>query len=438
MIHTAKLKRIEIYHNTNGKTPEAIKAETGCTTILNGVLFNGDGSLCCDNRINGVTISNDQYTYWGYGWNKDKPQIVHSSNMAQYTNYISCLCALRTGQKEPVNDNTVGIGGTRGRTAIGFKADRSFVVLCTSDSNGAMKLSQVQSKMLELGCVDALILDGGGSCYLDCPTGKVDTSYSRKVGNKTYILIWEEDMERKYKVCLDAGHGTREPNQSPDGRYLEYKMAWKLSNKIKELLLSTDRFDVKLTKDSEGATPTLAQRAKTANDFDADLFWSTHSNAVSGGWNDKIRGLTAWIYALGGNRQRIAELFLEQCKELDIELFGTELYTAKFAVLAQTAMPAVLIENYFHTCRTDVEKLLQDEEIETLAYAAARGICEYFNLGEDLIPLKPEEIEEEYKVWTDILYRVQTGAFADENNAKKMLELLESQGYSPIIKEEKR
>ena len=81
---------------------------------------------------------------------------------------------------------------------------------------------------------------------------------------------------------------------------------------------------------------------------------------------------------------------------------------------------------------------MQDKEIETLAYAAARAICEYFNLSEDIIPLAKKEVEEEYEVWTDILYRVQTGAFANEDNAEDMANLLKKHGFETIIKKEKR
>lgn len=423
MIHTGNFKRVEIYHNTRGETPEAIKSKTGCDTIVNGMLFNPDGSFCLKARIKGKTVANEDGIFYGYGWSGNAlPVITHSDKMSSYDNYITSI------HIEP----TV----KRGRTAVSFYNGK-YTVLSVADGNNAMTVPQVEETMRKYNS-QFLILDGGGSSYLDCPSGKVDTTYQRKTGNKMYLLIWEDDSKRKYKVCLDPGHGIKEPNQSPDGRYLEYKMAWALSNKIKELLESTERFDVILTKKSEGETPSLAARAKIANDADADIFWSTHSNAVAGGWNDTIHGITAWIYALGGQREKLARHFLEQCKELGIELFGSELYTAKFAVLAQTYMPAILVENYFHTCRTDVDKLLQDKEIETLAYAAARAICEYFNLSEDLIPLTEEEVEHEHEVWTDILYRVQTGAFANEANAEAMAKALKSHGFDTIIKEERQ
>lgn len=243
--------------------------------------------------------------------------------------------------------------------------------------------------------------------------------------------------DRKFKVCIDPGHGTREANQSPDGRYLEYKMTWDLSNRIKDLLLKTGRFEVILTKDNEEETPLLSARAAKANAWGADIYLSTHSNAVGGsGWDESVHGWTVWIYARGGKRERLAQHMLKQCRENGVDLFGSELYTARFAVLARTNMPAVLAENYFHTNQSDVNKLQTDAELDKLAMVQAQGILDYFELGDDIKDL--EKPEEEVEVLKDILYRVQTGAFSDEQNAENMAALLEEQGYKTIIKEEKR
>lgn len=441
MIHPCIPEKIRIYHNTAGKLPEEIKRETGCTTIFNGVLFNGDNTLCCDNRIDGKTISNDKYSYWGYAWNKDSlPVMINSLSMYQYENFISCLCAVHQGEKQIVDDNDAGMGGTRGRMAFGFKPNGEMVILGTSDANGAMKLSAARDKLAELGCRDALILDGGGSCYLDCPSGKVDTTEKRKRANRMYILVWERNAkpERKFRIALDPGHGTAELNCSPDKRYYEYKFAWDMANRVKDLLEQTECFEVMLTKNSAEETPSLSTRAVRANTFGADIYISQHSNAVSGGWNDTVHGLTAWIYARGGKREELAKLLLDQYRQHDVELFGQQLYTNNFTVLAQTAMPAVLIEHYFHTCHGDVDKLLSDTERDKLAYAQACGICEYFNLATDIIPLSKEEETKEEDVRKDIIYRVQTGAFSNEDNAKAMAERLKKEGYKTIIQEVKK
>lgn len=438
MLYTCKPTKMSVYHNIYGKMPEKIKRETGCTTLFNGVWFNPDGTLCLDNRIAGKTISDEPGYCMGFGWNGDGlPVMDHSGHMENFDNFISCVCAVAGGTKQILNDNEY-YGGTRGRTAFGMKADGTLVVLVTSDTNGAMTLTAARDKLYNLGCRDALLLDGGGSCYLNCPTGIVDTTIARKTANRTYICVWEDVPEKRFKVCLDPGHGTAELNCSPDKSYYEYQFAWDVSNRIKDLLEQTERFDVILTKSNAEETPALSTRAAKANSFGADIYVATHSNAVPGGWKDKIHGLTAWIYAVGGKRQELAQHILDQMAAQGVELFGNKLYTDNFTVLGKTNMPAVLIENYFHTCHDDVSKLLNDDERDKLAYATACGICEYFNLGADLIPLTEEEEKTEAEVKADIVFRVQTGAFSDESNAEAMAKKLQAQGYKTIIKEEKK
>lgn len=185
MIYTGKFLRAEIYHNTTGKSPEQIKKEKGCTAIINGILFNGDGSLCCDVRINGKWIANDAWTYWGLGWSdKQVPNLVHTNNAENYDNFLSCVLVSPTIR--------------RGRSAIGFK-DNTYTVLCVSDGASDAMTTDAVAKTMELRCDRYLILDGGGSSYLDCPAGIIDANYYRKIWNRTYILIWEDTAQKEEK-----------------------------------------------------------------------------------------------------------------------------------------------------------------------------------------------------------------------------------------------
>ncbi|MEG2010293.1 MAG: N-acetylmuramoyl-L-alanine amidase, partial [Oscillospiraceae bacterium] len=412
----------------------------GCSLIFNAGLFDTKTfASCCDVRADGRWLSDDCWGYFGYGWSgTETPRVLHSSLGGSVDNYISCLWAIHEGEKQPLNDNDPALGGVRGRTAFGFRADGEMIILCTADGMGALKLTGARDLLFGEGCVNGIILDGGGSPQIICPEGRI---FSNRIV-RTFICVWleKEDKplnDRKFKVFLDPGHGTNEPNCSPDRKYFEYKFTFDLALKVKELLESTERFEVKLSKTSAEESLGLSARAAAANAWGADIFVSEHSNAVgAGAWVDGTHGLTVWIYAPGGKRELLARRLLDEYAEMGIELFGAKLYTSKFTVLAKSNMPAVLVENYFHTCRADVAKLLDAGEFDKLAYAQARGICEYFNMADDSIPLP--EPEKEVEVLKDILYRVQLGAFADENNAKQMAEMLEKAGYQTIIKEEKR
>lgn len=436
MLFTCTPTKIELFDNSKlWLTMSQVKARTGCQLIINGGYFGGALNPYGNIKINGDWVHREPWDIEGFVWDSGKMPTMDLTRFSTKANVYSCVPVIKEGHAMAVNNNDKEVGGWRGRSGWGVKQNGSFVFMCTSDAKEPMQLSQARSKLLEAGCVSAILNDGGASCQMSCPAGTV--AGGRKVSN--FICVWldnqgkgkeddgkeAEPIAKKYKVCLDPGHGTGELNCSPDKSYYEYKFAWDMANRVKELLLQTECFDVKLTKKNMNETPTLSARAATANNFGADVFVSIHSNAISNtGWNDSIHGLTAWIYAEGGKRQELAKHLLEQFEVQGVELFGSKLYTSKFAVLARTNMPAALIENYFHTCRTDVEKLLTDDERDKLAYATACGICEYFNVGIDKLP----EPDGEEEVDKDIIYTIQVGAFADETNADKMLEILKGKG----------
>ena len=154
MIYTGKPAKASIYDNRQTRyTVEKIKSITGADIVFNGGLFDmRTYKPNCDVKVNGKVLNKDPWAFWGYGWNNGElPKVVNSNDISNVENFISCLWAIHNGEKQPVNDNDGGMGGTRGRTAFGFKADGTMAVICTSDYNGAMKLSQVQDKLYELG-----------------------------------------------------------------------------------------------------------------------------------------------------------------------------------------------------------------------------------------------------------------------------------------------
>ena len=442
MILTANPSKVSIYDNrkTRYKATQ-VKAITGADIVFNGSLFNwSDYSPCCDIRVGGKTLNDDQWGYYGYGWNDNElPKVMHSKDMFAVDNYLSCIWAIHNGEKQTLNDNQSGIGGVRGRTAFGFKGDGTMVIIVTSDSNGAMTLSQTRDTLYDGGCVSGIILDGGGSSQID--TDGTDIRSLRIVSN--FVCVWlaetptarppttEKESTKKMKVCLDPGHGTREMNQSPDGRYIEYKFALDMAFRIREHLIRCG-VDVKLTKE-DSSTPSLTERANIANAFKADLFVSLHSNAIGGsGWNDNTRGLCVYTYASGGERHRAANILIDEMAKAGVQMFGSKLFHNTFAVLKYTNMPAYLIEYAFHTSRPDVELLLNNAHRDKLALATAKAICVFGGVKWIDAPTAPTKPAGEF------IYRVQVGAFSVEENATKLKAELESKGYKPFVVKERK
>ena len=187
MLLKIKPKKMSIYVAKGKYTCAQVRQKTGCDICINGTLFEwGTYRAVCDVKADGVVLSDDQYGYWGFGWNNDQPRATMSSQMSKWENYISCVALLRNGKKEEMYYGS-DVGGKRGRTAIGYTEDGTLVVYCYKDgSAGACTPEQLATKMLSYGCVDALCLDGGGSVQIDCDFGKITST--RKVAN--YICIW--------------------------------------------------------------------------------------------------------------------------------------------------------------------------------------------------------------------------------------------------------
>lgn len=441
--------RFEFYINYGKKTWQQIKAETGCYALCNLWYYDMDkygraktnwevlDSTDCDVILDGNAIHPLQYAEWGLCIN-DNGELFRATPQGQ-KNYCQGLPPQYIGgQKYCVNEFVA----KNGCTHVGFKANGTPVVCLTPKSEG-MTNNEINSNMLNYGCVDILRMDGSFSSQGDLGNGKVCIPNQTRIV-QAYLLIYKRNsnqskgdtMGKKYKVCLDPGHGINELNQSPDGKYFEYKFAWDMSQRIKKLLEDTGKFDVLVTKDSAKECMGLTKRATKANLWGADIFISLHSNAIGAGqWADRTHGLTTWTYAAGGKRDVLANLILEEMAERDVELFGQKLYHSRFTVLAKSSMPAVLIEHLFHTCHSDVDKLLSNEYRDTFAHATAAAVLRYFELDETLLI---EDAEEENKVLKDIIYRVQIGAFENEDNAEEMAQSLKAQGYQAIIKENKR
>jgi N-acetylmuramoyl-L-alanine amidase len=389
MIYKGKMKRLGIY--LNGKPPylsmAQVKAKTGCDVICNGFMFNTKTAKPVYNiKLDGAVLAEDAgCAYWGYAWDDSEPPILTQWPTTK-ANFITTGVALvRDGKAVLDAYYKEDISGSRGRTAIGFDAAGNLILWCSSDAQDPKTMTQLRQIMADAGCVTAINLDGGGSSEAITPDWTVTTP--RTIYN--YVCIWldkpTEQEDKRMKVCLDAGHGgTDTSNGSPDGTYKEHEFTLDMAKRVRDLL--APYVDVVMTRD-DNETVSLAQRAQIANDANADIFVSIHSNAINGGnWGDPS-GLCVYTYAEGGERDKLANELLAQFEADGIKLFGAKLYHAHFTVLAETNMPAVLIESGFHTNRADTELLKNSGYRERLARLMANGILAYLGIKHDTAPV---------------------------------------------------
>ena len=394
MVNVVRVGRAAVYHNTAGLTLEEIKESTGAKYAFNAWLFDNDRTSvnylepCGWLVVDGVEISRSEFNDWGFGVGEDGLPVMTTDRKVKY--FVDAVPILKDGAKLQRN-LTPDVARRAERTAVGWLADGRVLVWCDKEE---LILEELQDKLLELGCVDALMFDGGGSVQGIFPDGKV---YSSRIV-ATVILLWDaedarwpdtlkEDKDMSKKVCLDAGHDAgNKANASPDKTFYEHEFVLDMAKRIGAIL---EAHGVAVTYTRKGGeVVTLEKRCKIANGVkDLDLFVSLHTNAAAGGGWSSAKGWEAFIYALAGERYKAAKAILARVDDVAAAMRqppikeGPELY-----VIRNTSTPAVLIEHGFHTNREEVALMNTDAYRQKLAEAEAYGILDYLGIA-----VKPKE-----------------------------------------------
>lgn len=436
-IQRSKIQKLGIYINTGKRTLAQIKAETGADYICNGGIFDSRFRACCHLRADGYTWAEDEYSYHGYGWDTNDIRVMLSGAKDTVRNFICCVELIRDGAPIDKPIYNADMGGVRGRTALALTRDGDLLLWCSQDGTADARTPEgLRDELLAMGAHSAIMLDGGGSSQCDF-AGEQITS-SRVVQNLICVYLKkgtgevpgkeETVVSDKKLVYLDPGHGGIENyNGSPDGTYKEHEFTLDMGKRIKAHLERCG-VSVGMTR-TEDVTVPLSERAAMANRAGADIFVSIHSNASGSNWSN-ASGLCVYTYAEGGERDKLAYAILERVNACgEIGIFSQGLYHNGYTVLAKTTMPACLVEFAFHTNKSDVEKLKSAAWRESLAIAAAKGICDH--LGTAWVD-EPEQTTSD----DDTIYRVQVGAFTNKENAERLESDLKSKGYSTIIKED--
>ena len=386
-----RASRMEVFDNHELRlTAEQVKARTGCTHIINAYFFDNDKKSktylapCGWTVVNGVTVSMDQYHDWGLGAEKNGRPVMTVDRDGAW--FISGVPLLKGGAKLARN-LTPDVAAPSARTAVGWMADGRMLIWC---DKMILTREQLQDNLLALGCVDGLMMDGGGSTQGIFPEDRLISS--RIVA--TFVCIWAEGygtkeeptMEQKKKVCLDAGHSaSNQVNKSPDGTYFEHEFALDMSKRIKAHL---ERHGVEVVETRpDGGDVSLGERCRISNAAKPDLFVSLHSNAIgklatgADGWGN-ARGWECYVYGLSGARYKAAKAILAQVEGVAPAIRSMPIWAKPgLYVLAHTNAPAVLIEHGFHTSREDVAYLKDSAYREKLAAAEARGILDYLGVA---------------------------------------------------------
>lgn len=221
---------IGVYVQTrNVKTIAQVQKEIDADVICNFQMFTiATREANYVLRVDGKLIGWDGCNYWGIGWNKGDKTFTYdyAQNMEKYDNFAGCVPILRDGkivQHVPGETYPTAIGGRRGHTVIGTKADGSIVIHCWKDGSAeACRIEDLGQKMLDLGCTNAINFDGGGSTQLICPDGKVTTPRA------IYNFLWfkEDKPENPTEDCPypEPTRNVRYGNKGEDVKWVQWQL----------------------------------------------------------------------------------------------------------------------------------------------------------------------------------------------------------------------
>lgn len=193
-------------------------------------------------------------------------------------------------------------------------------------------------------------------------------------------------------VVLDAGHGGSDPGAvaqdrggnilvDKNGKYVlqEKDVNLKIALGIRDELKKQGVKVLMIRDDDLKKNPSmdkLSNRCDYANKMGATLFLSVHNNAAAS--PDATGTEVCYTEASDGSYGVTSKQFANNVLPLLVEATGLRnrgiVNRPNLYVLKYTDMPAILLECGFLTCETDREVLMDDDKLDEISKAVAKGI----------------------------------------------------------------
>ncbi len=178
-----------------------------------------------------------------------------------------------------------------------------------------------------------------------------------------------------------------------------------------------------ITPDNLDTNADLAYGVNKANSWGADLFISIHFNKAYNTYNGAI-GTESWIYKNNSTKE-ISDRVCNKIASLGFKNRGTKFKTTLYE-LANTTMPAIIIEVCFVEATEDVE-IYKRAGADKIGQVIAEGIAN------KTIPVEQAPIQTEnniYRIFTD---GIQQGtAYANKDNILKIVKECLDKGAKKI------
>lgn len=171
-------------------------------------------------------------------------------------------------------------------------------------------------------------------------------------------------------VVIDPGHGGGDPGAVGIGGLQEKNVILPIAREV-ATLLEQQGIQVIMTRTDDRELD-LEPRVQIAERANASLFVSIHANAISLSRPD-VNGLETYYYSSG---QRLAQVIHNAILQ-SVPIRDRGVRQARFYVLRNTSMPAVLVETGFVTGAEDSRRLADPSHQRLMAAAITQGILQY-------------------------------------------------------------
>ena len=176
-----------------------------------------------------------------------------------------------------------------------------------------------------------------------------------------------------------------------------------------------------------GHMPSMQEKVRASDTFGADLHVPIHTNA----FNHSVMGTRMFCYNATGKGMAACKAIFARVAPLSPGTSENIQVNPKLYEVRVPKAPTAYIECEFHDTVEGARWIV--ENAAAIGEAIARGICDYF--GVTFVESEPPKPAQPEQPATDKLYRVQVGAFANRENAERMLRRLKDAGFEGYIRE---
>ncbi len=221
-------------------------------------------------------------------------------------------------------------------------------------------------------CFGILLMFGLASCVRQMPS---EVTMFRAKPFKADLPAAPIPM-KKEMIVIDAGHGGHDTgSMSKTHNYVEKQLALDTALSVCQYLEEMG-YKTKMTRYNDRFIP-LSERAKMANDLEADLFVSVHYNHCP---SQEPHGIEIFTYKEHGARFIASTKLGEQVNSHIVKYTGMHSRGVKqgnLAVVRETKMPAILVEAGFLSNPREREKVKDPQHQRAIAWGIAKGIDHY-------------------------------------------------------------